>query len=61
MFNDALDDSPSLKSYIESVFAECYAQAVKQAKAETGLPVESFPVICPYELPEVTDDEFLPQ
>ncbi|WP_334883775.1 DUF29 domain-containing protein [Nostoc sp.] len=58
---EALDDSPSLKSYLESVFAQCYAQAVKQAKAETGLFVESFPLVCPYQLPEVTDDEFLPQ
>ncbi|WP_334784330.1 DUF29 domain-containing protein [Nostoc sp.] len=58
---EALNDSPSLKSYLESVFAECYAQAVKQAKAETGLSVESFPVMCPYQLPEVINDEFLPQ
>ncbi|MEH1932022.1 DUF29 domain-containing protein [Nostoc sp.] len=57
---EALDDSPSLKSYLEIVFAQCYAQAVKQAKAETGLSVESFPVVCPYQLPEVTNDEFLP-
>jgi len=58
---EALDDSPSLKSYLDNIFAECYAQAVKQAKAETGLSVESFPLVCPYQLPEVTDDEFLPQ
>ncbi|MDZ8221980.1 DUF29 domain-containing protein [Nostoc sp. ChiVER01] len=58
---EALDDSPSLKSYLESIFIECYAQAVKQAKAETGLSIESFPVVCPYQLPEVTNDEFLPQ
>ncbi|MBN3945656.1 MAG: DUF29 domain-containing protein [Nostoc sp. NMS7] len=57
---EALDDSPSLKSYLEIVFAQCYAQAVKQAKAETGLSVESFPVVCPYQLPEVTNDQFLP-
>lgn len=58
---EALHDSPSLKPYLESVFTECYTQAVKQAKAETGLPADSFPVICPYDLPFVTDDEFLPQ
>lgn len=58
---EALDDSPSLKPYLESIFAECYTQAVKQAKAETGLPLESFPVMCPYELSEVIADEFLPQ
>jgi hypothetical protein len=58
---EALDDSPSLKSYLESIFVECYTQAGKQAKAETGLLVESFPVNCPYQLLEVTNDEFLPQ
>ncbi|WP_445626507.1 DUF29 domain-containing protein [Nostoc sp. DSM 114167] len=58
---EALDDSPSLKSYLETVFAECYTQAVKQAKAKTGLSMESFPLNCPYQLAEVTDDEFLPQ
>lgn len=57
---EALSDSPSLKPYFDSIFAECYTQAVKQAKAETGLPLETFPVLCPYELPEVIDDEFLP-
>jgi len=57
---EALDDSPSLKSYLEKILAECYAQAVKQAKAETGLSVESFPLNCPYQLPEVTNNEFLP-
>lgn len=58
---EVLDDSPSLKSYLESVLSECYLQAVKQAKAETNLPIESFPVMCPYELAKVTNDEFLPQ
>jgi Domain of unknown function DUF29 len=58
---EALDDSPSLKSYLESIFIECYAQAIKQAKAETGLSVEFFPLVCPYQLPEVINDEFLPQ
>jgi hypothetical protein len=56
----ALKESPSLKPYLESIFAECYTEAVKQAKAETGLPLETFPRQCPYELTEVIDDEFLP-
>ena len=40
----ALKESPSLKPYFESIFAECYTEAVKQAKAETGLPLETFPM-----------------
>lgn len=59
--NEALLDSPSLKPYLESIFAECYTQAVKQAKAETGLSIECFPVSCMYSISEVIDDEFLPK
>lgn len=58
---EALSDSPSLQPYLESIFAECYSQAVKQAKAETRLPLETFPQQCPYELAEITKDEFLPE
>jgi hypothetical protein len=58
---ESLNDSPSLKPYLESIFTECYTQAVKQAKAETGLSKESFPVLSPYTLSEVIDDEFLPE
>jgi hypothetical protein len=32
----------------------------KQAKAETGLRLEAFPVNCPYELAEILKDDFLP-
>ncbi|BBD58586.1 hypothetical protein NIES2109_13620 [Nostoc sp. HK-01] len=59
--NEALHESPSLKSYIDGIFAECYAQAIKQAKAETGLPIESFPSVCPYKILDVTNDEYLPE
>jgi Domain of unknown function DUF29 len=56
----ALKDSPSLKPYLESIEAECYGEAVKQAKAETGLLLEAFPVNCPYELVGILKDDFLP-
>jgi len=56
----SLKESPSLKPYLESIFAEAYTEAVKQAKAETGLPLETFPSQCLYKLSQVVDDEFLP-
>jgi hypothetical protein len=56
-----LKESPSLKPYLEDIFGECYTEAVKQAKAETGLPLETFPLQCPYELAQVIDDKFLPE
>jgi hypothetical protein len=56
---EALKDSPSLKPYLEKVFAECYSDAVEQASAEIGLSVETFPQICPYTVVEVLDSNFL--
>lgn len=57
----AVRDSPSLKPYLEEVFAECYLDAVEQASAETELPIDSFPELCPYQLVEVLDSGFLPE
>ncbi|MBV8886609.1 MAG: DUF29 domain-containing protein, partial [Chroococcidiopsidaceae cyanobacterium CP_BM_RX_35] len=45
---DLLADSPSLKPYLISIFANCYRDAVEQASAETGLQTEKFPNNCPY-------------
>lgn len=58
---ESIDDSPSLQNYLESIFFDCYLQAVKQAKAETRLPLETFPQQCPYDLEQVVSDEFLPE
>jgi hypothetical protein len=58
---EALKDSPSLKPYLEEVFAECYLDAVELASAETELPVETFPQECPYTPAEVLDSSFLPK
>lgn len=44
----------------ENIFTESYTQAVKQAKAETSLSLDTFPLICPYQLAQVTDDDFSP-
>jgi hypothetical protein len=56
----SLQDSPSLHPYLVSNVSECYAEAVKQAKAETGLPIETFPPQCPYDLAEMLQADFLP-
>lgn len=55
----ALQEFPSLNPYLEKIFDECYSEAVKQAKAETGLATETFPSQCPYQLAELIDDRFL--
>jgi Domain of unknown function DUF29 len=57
---DDLKDSPSLKPYLQEVFAECYWDAVEIASIETGLPLEVFPQLSPYTSVEVIDSNFLP-
>ncbi|NJK67680.1 MAG: DUF29 domain-containing protein [Microcoleus sp. CSU_2_2] len=56
----SLQDSPSLKPYLEAVFSECYSDAMEQASAETGLSIETFPQLCLYTAAEVLDPNFLP-
>ena len=56
----ALEDSPSFQPYLQSILTESYTAARKQARAETELPLELFPIACPYSLPELLRDDFLP-
>lgn len=58
---DILETSPSLKSYLQQCYEQVYADAVRQATAETDLPRSLFPVDCPYRLDQVLDPEFLPE
>jgi hypothetical protein len=55
-----LKESPSLRSFFEESVAESYEDAKVQASAETGLEIVTFPEICPYEIGEVLNVEFLP-
>lgn len=57
---DDLQDSPSLLPYLQEVFAECYANAREQAADETGLPLETFPLDCPYEPEQALNSQYLP-
>lgn len=59
--NDDLKDSPSLISYLQEIFAKCYANAREQAADETGLPMENFPLDCPYTWESSLDSNFLPE
>ncbi len=42
-----------LRAHAEAVLAEAYVNAIEQAVAETGLPVETFPTECPFSLTEL--------
>ncbi|QHG19980.1 DUF29 domain-containing protein [Nostoc sp. ATCC 53789] len=55
-----LQDSPSLKPYLDEVFLSVYELGLALAIRETELGEQVFPEICPYTLGETLDPEFLP-
>jgi hypothetical protein len=55
-----LKQSPSLRRHVPELIREAYADAVKDAVDETGLPAENFPNVCPYAPDEVLAEEYLP-
>jgi Domain of unknown function DUF29 len=55
-----LTENPGLKSLQGELYAEAYRLARKQAAAETGLPLTTFPKTCPYPLEQALDEAFWP-
>jgi len=55
-----LDKVPSLKASLELAREESYAAARRLTIKETRLSPETFPVVCPYTVTELLDDEFFP-
>lgn len=58
---EALKTSPSLKSYLEKEFTECYQEARDLAATETGMSLENFPLESPFSPEQALDREYLPQ
>ncbi|ACK73682.1 protein of unknown function DUF29 [Gloeothece citriformis PCC 7424] len=54
-------DTPSLKPLFTEVFDKCYQKARKEASIETGLSIETFPLVSPFTPEEVLDLEYLPE
>lgn len=55
-----LRDSPSLKPQLSTLVMEEYPGARKQAADETGLPLATFPDLCPFTVEQVLDAEYWP-
>ncbi|WP_375468653.1 DUF29 domain-containing protein [uncultured Nostoc sp.] len=55
-----LQDSPSLKPYLDEVLLTVYELGVALAIRETELGEQVFPEICPYTLDQTLNPEFLP-
>jgi len=57
---DQLADSPSLKPYLEEIFAECYQDGREIAAARSRLPLNTFPEQPIATLEKVLDENWLP-
>lgn len=49
-----LEDSPSLQGKIPDLIAKEYTQARENAALETGLPLATFPELCPFTVEQIT-------
>jgi hypothetical protein len=56
-----IEDSPSLKRYPETILDKAYLAACKDAARETRLPLERFPMNCPFAIHEALDETFWPE
>ena len=55
-----INDNPSLKPNIPTALTEAYADSRDSASAETGLPDDTFPALCPWTYDQTMDANFWP-
>jgi Domain of unknown function DUF29 len=56
-----LADSPSLHSYPAERLADAYRHARGDAAIDTGLPLATFPEVCPWPVEQVLAEDFWPE
>ena len=55
-----LEDVPGLQSQVEELLTRRYPAARRLAHVETGLPLATFPPVCPWDHDQVRDPNFWP-
>ena len=58
--NTLLQESPSLKPYLNEAIQSAYEAGLDLAVRETNLSYEIFPSICPFSIEQILDAMFLP-
>ena len=59
--SDHLKDNPSLKPRIPTAMERAYRYALIEAAKETGLPVKTFPSVCPWSYDRAMNADFWPE
>ena len=57
---DHLDDNPSLRAELEPALERAWERARNDAEEHTGLPLETFPAVCPWAFQQVMSGSYLP-
>ncbi len=60
-FLRVLKDNPGLKNQLDTLLADAYELAVIKAAKETSLDKKTFPTLCPWDLPTLTQTDFYPE
>ena len=59
--SDRIERSPSLRDYPLQSLPRTYARARRDAVDETGLPLVTFPEVCPWSIEQVLAEDFWPE
>jgi Domain of unknown function DUF29 len=59
--NEFLQESPSLKPQLPEIVAAAFGDALAQVLSETGLLEQTFPAACPWNLEQMTAEDFWPE
>lgn len=57
---DELEDSPSLKGYLQEIFDECYQDGREIASKRSQIPLDIFPKVATANLTQILDENWLP-
>ncbi|MBO0348583.1 DUF29 domain-containing protein [Phormidium pseudopriestleyi FRX01] len=57
---DELEDSPSLKNYLQEIHGECYQDAIEIVSDKSQLPLSHFPETLTGTLEQVLDENWFP-
>ncbi len=49
---------PVLRIYLEQVLEQCYLDAREDASDETGLDINTFPILCPCSIEQICDRDY---
>jgi hypothetical protein len=58
---DDLEDSPTMTQELSALADWAYPRARREAAKDTGLPLATFPEVCPWTSEQVLDEDFLPE